>query len=99
MGVGPVTRMVAAQSAPVPPRRKRGGRPARCSAMVFLWLFALVVSSHAATDPAPDPVPHTQPDAAPGSSSQPSKPPAQQPVTRPTTTVKPPAITQPLATT
>jgi hypothetical protein len=67
--------------------------------MVFLWLFALGVSAHAATSPAPDPVLHPQPDAAPGSSSQPSKPPAQQPVTRPTTTVKPPAITEPLATT
>jgi hypothetical protein len=83
--------MVAAQSAPAPPRRNRGGRPAGCSAIVLAWLFAFVLPAHAAVSPSPDPAPtHVQPDAAPG--SQTPSAPAQRPVTR--TPAYTPTVTQ-----
>lgn len=90
--------MVAAQSAPAPPRRKRGGRPAGCSAIILVWLLAVAGSAHAATGPGPDPAPtRVQPDAAPGSSTT---QPAQQPATSAPVTVRPsPVIQQPAQTT
>ena len=90
--------MVAAQSAPAPPRRKRGGRPAGCSAIILVWLLAVAGSAHAATGPGPDPAPtRVQPDAAPGSSTT---QPAQQPATSAPVAVRPsPVIQQPAQTT
>jgi hypothetical protein len=89
--------MVAAQSAPAPPRRKRGGRPAGCSAVILVWLLAVAGSAHAAAGPAPDPAPtRVQPDAAPGSSTT---PPARQPVTSaPVTVQSSPVVQQPVQT-
>jgi hypothetical protein len=90
--------MVAAQTAPAPPRRKRGGRPAGCSAIILVWLLAVAGSAQAATGPGPDPAPtRVQPDAAPGSSNT---QPAQQPATSAPVTVSPsPVIQQPAQTT
>ena len=88
-----MTGKVAAQSAPAPPRRNRGGRPARCSAVVLVYVLAVAGAAHAATGPAPDPAPvQVQPDAAPGSSAKPSP---RQPVTRaPVIVQQAPAVQQ-----
>ena len=84
-----MTGRVAAQSAPVPPRRKRGGHPAGCSAIVLVWLLALTASGHAATVPVPDPAPAgVRPDAVPGSSHS---APAKQPVSHAPVVVQQPA--------
>src|SRR3954465_1699709 len=91
----PVTWMVAAQFAPVPSRRKRGGLPAGCSAIILAWALLLAPQAGAASEPVPDPLPHAPPDAAPVKKapvSLPTQPPAtQQPATEAPTADKPAA--------
>lgn len=82
-----MTRMVAAQYAPAPSRRKRGGLPAGCSAIVLVCLLALTPGAQGASGPAPDPVPNVQPDAAPVPTTHTKSPTVQQP--SPATTTQP----------
>src|SRR4051794_31510572 len=82
--------MVAAQYAPAPSRRKRGGLPAGCGAIVFACLLAVAPCAQGASGPAPDPVPTVQPDAAPVRTTHTESPTVQQPATQaPAATAQP----------
>jgi hypothetical protein len=87
--------MVAAQYAPAPSRRKRGGLPAGCSATVLVCLLSLAPCAHGAGGPAPDPVPNVQPDAAPVRTTHTQQPSIQQPAAQAPTATSEPAAQQP----
>src|SRR4051794_37274392 len=97
--------MVATPYAPAPSRRKRGGLPTGCSAVVLVCLVSAAPVAQAATSPSPDPTPQVQPDAAPGSSTHTkSSPVTQAPAYVPQqsapqqTYTTPPASSQPAVT-
>jgi hypothetical protein len=77
-----VTRMVAAQFAPVPSRRKRGGLPAGCSAIILVWALALVPPALAVSQPSPDAMPQVHPDAAPVKNPLVRVPASQEPASK-----------------
>jgi hypothetical protein len=90
-----LARTAAAEYRHAPPRRKRGGLAAACSAIGLVCALALAPASFGATGPTPDPVPNPQPDAAPVPESQ-SSPTRQQPAAQvPSGTLAPTPSQQP----